>query len=121
VIDGYEHDASTTLQQRFYEIAGFMARTRHIAGVLGLWASATTMARLPADIRAALERAALEAAARQRAMGPSEDTAATEQLTKNGMIIRDVDGAALQPAAERLWASEARALGITPWLEAIRG
>ena len=24
VIDGYEHDASTTLQQRFYEIAGFM-------------------------------------------------------------------------------------------------
>ena len=37
------------------------------------------------------------------------------------MIIRDIDGRALQPAAERLWDSEARALGITPWLEAIRG
>ena len=121
VIDGYEHDASTTLQQRFYEIAGFMARTRHIAGVLGLWSSTTTMARLPADIRSALERAALEAAARQRAMGPHEDTAATEQLAKAGMTIREVDGTALQPAAERLWASEARALGITSWLEAIRG
>ena len=36
VIDGYEHDANTTMQQRFYEIAGFMARTGHIAGVLGL-------------------------------------------------------------------------------------
>jgi hypothetical protein len=35
VIDGYEHDANTTIQQRFYEIAGFMARTGHIAGVLG--------------------------------------------------------------------------------------
>ncbi len=58
VIDGYEHDASTTLQQRFYEIAGFMARTRHIAGVLGLWASAVTLARLPAEIRTALEGAA---------------------------------------------------------------
>jgi tripartite ATP-independent transporter DctP family solute receptor len=121
VIDGYEHDASTTLQQRFYEIAGFMARTRHIAGVLGLWASTTTIARLPADIRSALERAALEAASRQRAMGPREDTAATEQLAKAGMTIRDVDGTALQPAAERLWASEARALGISSWLEAIRG
>ena len=39
VIDGYEHDASTTLQQRFYEVAGHMARTRHIAGVLGFFAS----------------------------------------------------------------------------------
>src|SRR6266542_132461 len=66
VIDGYEHDASTTLQQRFFEIAGFMARTRHIAGVLGLWASSATLARLPSDIRAALERAALEAAKHQR-------------------------------------------------------
>ncbi len=121
VIDGYEHDASTTLQQRFYEIAGFMARTRHIAGVLGLWASAVTLARLPADLRTALEGAALEAARRQRAMGPDEDTAATAQLTKNGMTIRDIDGRALQPAAERLWTSEARALGITSWLEAIRG
>ena len=121
VIDGYEHDASTTLQQRFYEIAGYMARTRHIAGVLGLWALTTTMARLPGDIRSALERAALESAARQRAMGPREDTAAIEQLSKNGMTIRDVDGSALQPAAERLWASEARALGIASWLEAIRG
>ena len=40
VIDGYEHDASTTLQQRFHEVARFMARTGHIAGVLGIWASA---------------------------------------------------------------------------------
>ena len=80
VIDGYEHDASTTLQQRFYEVARFMARTRHIAGVLGLWASTVTLARLPAEIRAALERAAREAARRQRAMGPQEDAAATAQL-----------------------------------------
>ncbi len=120
VIDGYEHDASTTLQQRFYEIAGFMARTRHIAGVLGLWASTATMARLPSDLRAALEGAALEAAKRQRAMGPGEDTAATAQLAKNGMIIRDIDRGALQHAAERLWASEARAHGIESWLEVIR-
>ncbi len=121
VIDGYEHDASTTLQQRFYEIAGYMARTRHIAGVLGLWTSAATLARLPLDIKTTLETAAREAARRQRAMGPQEDSSATAQLTRNGMKIRDVDGHALLPAAERLWETEARALGITRWLEAIRG
>ncbi|MBK5297320.1 MAG: TRAP transporter substrate-binding protein [Vicinamibacteria bacterium] len=120
VIDGYEHDASTTLQQRFHEIAGFMARTGHIAGVLGLWASTATLARLPADLRATLEGAALEAATRQRARGPQEDTASTAQLTKYGMTIREIDRRALQPAAERLWDTEARALGIGSWLEAIR-
>ena len=121
VIDGYEHDASTTLQQRFYEIARYMARTRHIAGVLGLWTSTATIARLPADVRAALERAALAAARIQRAMGPIEDSGAITQLTRYGMTIREIDAAALHPAAERLWDSEAHALGVTSWLGAIRG
>jgi TRAP-type transport system periplasmic protein len=121
VIDGYEHDASTTLQQRFFEIARFMARTRHIAGVLGLWASTATLARLPPDIRAALEAAALEAAKRQRAMGAQEDAKATTQLAANGMTIREIDSRALQQSAERLWNAEATAHGITSWLEAIRG
>ena len=71
VIDGYEHDASTTLQQRFYEVAHYMARTRHIAGVLGLCASTVGLARLPAEIRARRSNGpALEAARQQRAMGP---------------------------------------------------
>ena len=120
VIDGFEHDASTTLQQRFYEIAGYMARTRHIAGVLGLWASTATLRRMAPDIRAALEGAAIEAATRQRAMGPGEDTSATSLLAKNGMMIRDIDSRPLQQAAERLWASESRMHGIASWLEAIR-
>ena len=120
VIDGYEHDANTTMQQRFYEIAGFMARTGHIAGVLGLFASTATLARLPADVRAALEGAAREAARRHRARGPEEDAAATGQLLKSGMTIREIDHGALLPAAERLWETEARKHGISSWLEAVR-
>ena len=57
VIDGFEHDASTTLQQRFYEVAKVMARTRHIAGVLGLWMSAVSASRLPKDLVAIAEKA----------------------------------------------------------------
>jgi tripartite ATP-independent transporter DctP family solute receptor len=121
VIDGYEHDASTTLQQRFYEIARYMARTRHIAGVLGLWASAATLARLPPGFRAPLEQAATEAARHQRAMGPHEDSAAAEQLLERGMTINEFDNTAFHGAAERLWETEARALAVGSWLEAIRG
>src|SRR6476619_3503854 len=91
VIDGYEHDASTTLQQRFFEVASHMTRTRHIAGVLGLFASTAGLARLPPGMRERLETAALQAAQDQRAMGPSEDAAASAALTARGMSIRDID------------------------------
>jgi len=119
VIDGYEHDASTTLQQRFYEVAGFLTHTRHIAGVLGLWSSTTTMAQLPADIRAILAASAIEAATVQRARGPVEDASATATLRERGMTIREIDASGWHPAAEALWQREARALGAESWLEAI--
>jgi tripartite ATP-independent transporter DctP family solute receptor len=121
VIDGYEHDASTTLQQRFYEVARHMVRTAHIAGVLGLFASTVGLARLPLDIRAILHQAAIDASHAQRAIGPGEETSATTQLTAQGMSIRDIDTQPFRPDAEHLWASEGRALGVAPWLEAIRG
>jgi TRAP-type transport system periplasmic protein len=119
VIDGYEHDASTTLQQRFYEVAGYLTLTRHIAGVLGLWSSVTSLAAVPADIRKILAESALEAAARQRDRGPVEDAAATATLRERGMTIRDIDASAWRPGAEALWQREARALGAVPWLEAV--
>jgi TRAP-type C4-dicarboxylate transport system substrate-binding protein len=120
VIDGFEHDASTTLQQRFHEVAGYMARTSHIAGVLGLFGSAVGLARLPADIRRTIEQAALDAARDQRALGGPEDAAATAQLAAQGMAIRDIRPGAFRNAAERLWTHEARALRVESWLEAIR-
>ncbi len=119
VVDGYEHDANTTVNQHFYEVARYMAHTGHIAGVLILSASARTLARLPPDIRSVVERSALEAAAYQRARGPAEDAKAHEQLRGFGMTIREFDRAAFRPAAERLWSSEADRLNVKPWLEAI--
>jgi tripartite ATP-independent transporter DctP family solute receptor len=120
VIDGYEHDASTTVQQRFYEVAHHMTRTQHIAGVLGLFASTAGLSRLPADLRGVVEQAARQAATAQRAVGPQEDSAATVQLSTLGMTIRDIDRLAFRERAERLWESEAHALGANSWLLAIR-
>ena len=121
VIDGYEHDASTTVQQRFYEVARYMARTHHIAGVLGLFASSASLARLPPGLRPKLEQAARAAAGRQRAMGAREDESATRQLVELGMKIHDLDRGTFVRAAETLWRAQARALGAEPWLKAIRG
>jgi TRAP-type transport system periplasmic protein len=120
VIDGYEHDASTTLNQRFYEVARVMTRTHHIAGVLGLWASTVTLARLPADLRAVLERAAQDAATFERNAGPREEAAAIVELTKRGMTIREFDNTPFRQKATGLWEREARALGVSAWLETIQ-
>jgi tripartite ATP-independent transporter DctP family solute receptor len=120
VIDGYEHDASTTVQQRFYEVATHMAHTGHIAGVLGLFVSAATLARLPPGLRAPLEQAAREAAQQQRAMGAAEDETATAKLRTLGMTIRELDRTAFLRAAEVLWNAQARTLGVETWLSAAR-
>jgi len=121
VIDGYEHDASTTLQQRFFEVARFMARTGHIAGVLGLWASAVGLGRIPPELRPRLEAAALEAARRQRAMGAAEDRTATASLAEQGMTIREIDRGAFLGPAEALWHAQARELDAVSWLGAALG
>ena len=121
VIDGYEHDASTTLQQRFFEVARFMARTRHIAGVLGVFASRVGMSRLAPGLRPKLEAAAREAALRQRAMGDFEDRTATDRLAEQGMKIRDIDRGGFLAAAEALWQTQARELDAVSWLRAARG
>ena len=121
VIDGYEHDASTTLQQRFYEIAGFMARTqphRRRARALGVDGHARSACRPICAPRSKRRRS------RPRCGSARWDRTKTRRprrsSPKNGMTIREIDGSALRPAAERLWDIEARALGITSWLEAIR-
>jgi TRAP-type C4-dicarboxylate transport system substrate-binding protein len=120
VIDGYEHDSSTTLYQRFYEVARYMARTKHIAGVLGLFGSRIGLARVPADIRRTIAQAAREAANDQREMGPKEDASARAALEGYGMTIREFDHRPFEPRAEQLWEREGAALGVTSWLKAIR-
>jgi TRAP-type C4-dicarboxylate transport system substrate-binding protein len=120
VIDGYEHDASTTLQQHFYEVARYMTRTSHIAGVLGLSSSTVSLSRFTPDVRAMLGDAAREAAARQRAVGPREEEAARRALESNGMTIRDLDRSGFERSAVPLWEEQARTLGVTAWLETIR-
>jgi tripartite ATP-independent transporter DctP family solute receptor len=120
VIDGYEHDTNTTLHQHFYEVARYMTRTAHIAGVLGLFASSASLARMPPDLRATLLGAAQEASRRQRDIGPGEDDAATAELRGHGMTVRDIDRGGFERTAERLWIEQAAAIGATSWLEAAR-
>lgn len=91
VIDGYEHDANTTLMQKFYEVTKYFALTQHISGTLGIVASAKSIDALPPDMKKAVLDAAKEAAAFQRKRAPEEDEKAMVELKKKGMVINIVD------------------------------
>jgi len=91
VIDGYEHDANTTLTQKFFEVTKYFALTQHISGVLGLTASAKSIDALPPDMKKAVMDAAREAAVFQRKRAPEEDEKAMVELKKKGMIFTTID------------------------------
>ena len=91
VIDGYEHDANTTLMQKFYEVTKYFALTQHISGVLGIVASAQSLDTLPPDMKKAVMDAAKEAAVFQRKRAPEEDEKSMAELKKKGMVINLVD------------------------------
>ena len=91
VIDGYEHDANTTLMQKFYEVTKYFALTQHISGALGIVASAKSIDALPPDMKKAVMDAAKEAAAFQRKRAPEEDEKSMVELKKKGMVINIID------------------------------
>ena len=79
VIDGYEHDASTTLQQRFYEVArshGAHASHRRRARSVRVQRGAGAASARRSARRSSRRR--LTRPDEQRAMGPREDAAATD-------------------------------------------
>ena len=121
VIDGYEHDASTTYQQHFFEVARYMVRTRHIAGVLGLFASTKGLARLPADIRTRGRTRRPRCRARHSGRWARRKTSKpSRELTARGMTIRDIDGAPFRQPAERLWEAKRARLASARGSQAIR-
>jgi tripartite ATP-independent transporter DctP family solute receptor len=91
VIDGYEHDANTTLMQKFFEVTKYFALTHHISGVLGIVASAKSIDALPPDMKKAVLDAAKEAAVFQRKRAPEEDEKSMVELKKKGMVINSID------------------------------
>ena len=100
VIDGYEHDANTTLMQKFFEVTKYFALTQHISGVLGIVASAKSIDALPPDMKKAVMDAAKEAAAFQRKRAPEEDEKSMAELKKKGMVFNAVDRKPFMAKAE---------------------
>ncbi|MFN3937421.1 MAG: TRAP transporter substrate-binding protein DctP [Gemmobacter sp.] len=96
-IDGLEIPVAVVDSGNFAEVVRYLSLTRHTYSALGVLMSERAHARLSADQRAALHRAAARAIAEQRAEVAANDAAIIARLQERGMQVNEID----DPAAFR--------------------
>lgn len=120
VLDGFEHGASVTLAQKFYEVSKYMTLTRHLFGPLVMACSAKEWNALSGDEKDVLQKAALRGRDVQRAAAPTEEAKAFDQLKAKGMIINTIDLSSIMPAIAKLQEDLAKERGATDLLQQIK-
>ena len=86
VIHAAENEAAGLEQMKFYEVGPHTSLTRHAITVRPLCFSGKTFRRLPAELQAAIVRAAKEAGAYGRQVEASEDRQRLERMEKEGKL-----------------------------------
>lgn len=86
VIQAAENEAAGLEQMKFYEVGPHISLTRHAITVRPLCFSGKTFRRLPADLQAAIVRAAKEAGVHGRQIEASEDRQRLERMEQEGKL-----------------------------------
>lgn len=87
VVDGFEHDASTVLATKLYEVTRHCFLTEHLFPPMVAVIGKRGLDRIPADIRPAFLQAAQEASLYQRAQAAEKGRTAFEELKKLGIAF----------------------------------
>ncbi len=113
VIAAGENEAAGVETMKFYEVAPHLAMTEHAITIRPICFSGKTLAKLPADLQAAILRAGKEAGAYGRQIESSEDTAKLDKLEKDGKLKRVpfTDRAAMKKLVDPVMAAYAKEIG----------
>jgi TRAP-type transport system periplasmic protein len=87
VVDGFEHDASTVLATKLFEVTKHCFLTEHLFPPMVAVIGKRGLERIPADIRPAFSQAAQEASLYQRAQAAEKGRTAFEELKKLGIAF----------------------------------
>jgi TRAP-type transport system periplasmic protein len=124
VVDGFEHDAATVLSSKLNEVVKYCWLTEHLFSPMIVVIGKRGMDKIPADLRPAVQKAALEATIHQRELAAVKGGQAIEELKKLGIVFSPMakserDGLRKEMEA-RLWAGFAKEQPVTkPLFEAI--
>jgi tripartite ATP-independent transporter DctP family solute receptor len=86
VIEAGENEAAGIEQMKFFEVGPYLSQTRHAISIRPICFSGKTLRRLPADLQAAIRKAAAEAGDWERQLESSSDTAILQKLEKEGKL-----------------------------------
>lgn len=123
VISGFENEAASIQNLKFYEVAPYVTLTQHTITVRPIVVSGKTFDALPEDLQAAIMEAGEEAGAYGREIESREDAeklqemADAEQITVVEFEGRDTMLEQVKPVQD----AYAEELGATELLETIRG
>jgi len=124
VVDGFEHDASTVLATKLYEVTRHCFLTEHLFPPMIAVIGKRGFDKIPADVRPAFLRAAQEASLYQRALAGEKGRSAFDELSKLGLSFHAMakdERAALRTEMEmQLWPAFAEQYPVTkPLFKAI--
>ncbi len=123
VIAGFENEAASIQNLKFYEVAPFLSLTRHAITVRPIVMSGKTFRTLPADLQAAVLEAGKEAGAYGRELEAREDGQKLQEMVdaKQLTVVEFDDRAKLLEMVAPVQDAYAESLGATELLAAIRG
>jgi TRAP-type transport system periplasmic protein len=123
VIAGFENEAASIQNLKFYEVAPFLSLTRHAITVRPIVMSGKTFRTLPADLQAAVLEAGKEAGAYGRELESREDGQKLQEMVdaKQLTVVEFDDRAKLLEMVAPVQDAYAESLGATELLAAIRG
>ncbi|MCY0095464.1 TRAP transporter substrate-binding protein [Hoeflea ulvae] len=122
VIAGFENEAASIQNLKFYEVAPHLTLTRHTITVRPIVMSGKTFRKLPEDLQAVVLKAGAEAGAYGRELESREDAVKLQEMVDAGQVIvqefegRDQLLGMVVPVQDEYAAS----LGATELLAAIR-
>lgn len=122
-VDAQENPLAYMELFRHYEVMKFISMTNHMWSGFNLLAHLPTWNRLPADVRAAIDRNAAKYVRLQRADQEAANRAARASLTRHGLQFNEVDAAPFRASLSGVYASWRKTLGTRCWslLEAEAG
>lgn len=86
VIQAGDNEAAGVEQMKFYEVAPNLMLTKHAISIRPICFSGKSLRKLPADLQAAIRKAAAEAGDWERELESSSDTAILQKLEKEGKL-----------------------------------
>ena len=123
VIAGFENEAASIQNLKFYEVAPHISLTQHTITVRPIVMSAKTFDGLPADLQAAIMEAGSEAGSFGRALESSQDGEKLKAMADAGQIeVHEFEGREqMLELVKPVQDAYAESLGATELLENVRG